>query len=96
MIHHRYPGARNLRVWAVSPGVYMLRYLLGGIWYMQEVYPARNAYGNRMRVYDGGDYWYSNNGYRYYDGDDGLSIYHDGRAINNGIALPAIQLNINL
>lgn len=88
MIYHRYPGARHMRVWAVSPGVYMLRYLLGGIWYMQEVYPARHAYGRRMRVYDRGDYWYSNDGYRYYDRGEDL--------LYNGSVMPAIQLNINL
>ncbi|GEM_PF-6031192 len=90
------PGARHLRVWEVNPGVYMLRYLLNGIWYMQEVYPSRNSYGRRMRVYEANDYWYGDNGYRYYDDDGGLRISLNGRFLYDGLILPGITLNFNL
>ena len=96
IIHRCCPGGRYLRVWEVNPGVYMLRYMLGGIWYMQEVYPSRHAYGRRMKVYQRDNYWYGDNGYRYYDDDGGLRISVDGRFLNNGIVMPGIYLNINL
>lgn len=74
----------------------MLRYLLGGIWYMQEVYPTCNAYGRRIRVYEADNYWYSDNGYRYYDCDDGLGVDYDGRVLYDGILKPRININISL
>ena len=49
-----------------------------------------------MKVYQRDNYWYGDNGYRYYDDDGGLRISVDGRFLNNGIVMPGIYLNINL
>lgn len=46
MIRQATVGARNIAVWEVEPGTYMLRYTRGGVEYLRYIYPNLNRYGS--------------------------------------------------
>lgn len=46
MIRQATIGCRNISVWEVEPGTFMLRYTKGGVEYLRYIYPNINRYGS--------------------------------------------------
>lgn len=47
MVAHAARGARDVRVWQIDRDTYIVRYLLGGRYYTQRLYPYTGRYGSR-------------------------------------------------
>ncbi len=47
MVAHVAPGAGDVMLWQIDPETYIVKYLLGGKYYTQRLYPYSGRYGSR-------------------------------------------------
>ena len=97
MIYKAVGRGKYRNVWMVSPGVYVVSYILGPTTYYQYLYPERGYYGNPIQmVYNEPGGWYAYN-------DDSRYFYEDGNVLRislNGVPqapwalVPSINLNL--
>lgn len=50
MVRYVSRGGRDVRVWQISDDAYIVRYLLGGRYYTQRIYPYSGRYGGRSVI----------------------------------------------
>lgn len=98
MIYRAVGRGRYRNVWMVSPGVYVVSYILGPNTYYQYLYPERGAFGQPIQmVYNEPGGWYAYN-------DQSKYFYEDGNVLRislNGVPqapwalVPSINLNLH-
>lgn len=97
MVKHASHGARDVMVWNVSPGVYVVKYWRGGHYWTQYLYPGVGRYGDRVRlVMDGPGRWYMGSDRRncYHEENGGLRVYLNGTPGNPWTLIPSVELDI--
>lgn len=50
MVRYACRGGRDINVWEISPGIYMVKYFLNGHYYTQRLYPGSGRYGARGMI----------------------------------------------